>query len=74
MGLRRSSNISGAWLVRALAGSRKVHTCDGCGSRMFVKGPSGLCPVCFTSRRQLDERSHEIAAQEASAALSDWAV
>jgi len=73
MGLRRSSNINGAWLVRALAGSRRVLTCDGCGSRMFVKGPSGLCPLCFTTRRQRDEHTHEIAEQEASTALSDWA-
>lgn len=72
MGLRRSSNIDAAWLVRALAGSRKVLTCDSCGSRMFVKGTSGLCPLCFTSRRQRDEQAHEIAEREATAALSDW--
>ena len=72
MALRRSSTIHGAWLVRALAGNRKVLTCDGCGSRMFVKGPSGLCPFCFTTRCQRDERTHEIADQEATSALSDW--
>ncbi len=71
---RRSSNINSAWLVRALAGSPRVYACDDCGSRMFVKGPSGLCPLCFTSRCQRDEYTHEIAEHEASAALSDWPV
>ena len=69
---RKRMVIDSAWLVRALAGSRKVHTCDDCDSRMFVKGPSGLCPICLTSRRQRDEHTHEIAAEEATAALSDW--
>lgn len=72
MGHRRSSNIDSAWLVRALAGSPRVHACDECGSRMFVKAPSGLCPLCFTSRLRRDEDAHEIAAHEATAALSDW--
>jgi rubrerythrin len=69
---RRSSNIDGAWLVRVLASSRKVHACQECGARMFVKAPSGLCPVCFTRQRLEEERVHQIASQQADAALGDW--
>ncbi len=36
---------------------------------MFVKSLSGLCPVCFTRRRNDAERVHEIAADSA---LQDW--
>lgn len=72
MALRRSTNISGAWLVRILANSSQVHACDGCNARMFVKAPSGLCPVCFTQRRLDEERVHDIAASGASDAAEDW--
>jgi rubrerythrin len=72
MGTRRSSNIHGAWLVRVLAASRKAHACQECGARMFVKAPSGLCPVCFTRRRLEDERVHEIASEQVDSTLGDW--
>ena len=72
MALRRSTNISGAWLVRILANSRHVHACDHCSARMFVKAPSGLCPVCFTRRRREEERVHALAAHGASDAVEDW--
>lgn len=72
MASRRSSNINGAWLVRALASTRKVHACQECGARMFVKAASGLCPVCFTRRRLQEERVHEIAAEEVGSVPPDW--
>ncbi len=49
---KRGSVINNAWLVRVLANSRNAHDCGSCGARMFVKGASGLCPVCFTADRQ----------------------
>jgi hypothetical protein len=73
LGLRRHSVIHSAWLVRVLAGSRRVHRCSDCEGRMFVRAPSGLCPVCYTRRRQRDERLAEIVHNETSAALHDWA-
>jgi hypothetical protein len=41
--------ISTPYLIRALARHEAEH-CDGCGNRMFVKGPSGLCPFCLSGR------------------------
>ena len=41
--------IPNAYLIRALA-RREADHCDGCGGRMFVKGPSGLCPFCRAGR------------------------
>ena len=63
--------IEGAWLVRVLAGSANVHHCSGCGSRMFVKAPSGLCPLCFTRRSLREEHVHELASHGACLALKD---
>ena len=39
------NEIPSAFLIRALARHEAQH-CDHCGHRMFVKGPSGLCPLC----------------------------
>ena len=69
---RKRMVIDSAWLVRALASGRHWHHCAECGSRMFVKVPSGLCPVCFTRRRDRREEVERIAQQQASAALADW--
>jgi hypothetical protein len=41
--------IPSAFLIRALARHEAQH-CDRCGHRMFVKGPSGLCPFCLSDR------------------------
>jgi hypothetical protein len=41
--------IPNAYLIRALA-RRQAERCDGCGSRMFVKSTSGLCPFCRAGR------------------------
>jgi len=72
MAIQRSTNISGAWLVRALASSGRVHSCGHCGARMFVKAPSGLCPVCFTRQSLEAERVHSLAASSAKDAADDW--
>ena len=67
---KRGSVINNAWLVRVLANGRNAHHCTSCGARMFVKGPSGLCPVCFTANRQL-ERSIESVVEEARSAVPE---
>jgi hypothetical protein len=41
--------IPSAYVIRALA-RRPAEHCDRCGHRMFVKGPSGLCPFCRADR------------------------
>jgi hypothetical protein len=41
--------IPSAYVIRALA-RRPADHCDRCGHRMFVKGPSGLCPFCRADR------------------------
>ena len=43
------NEIPSAFLIRALARHEAQH-CDRCGHRMFVKGPSGLCPFCLSNR------------------------
>ncbi len=43
------NEIPSAFLIRALA-RHESHHCDRCGHRMFVKGPSGLCPFCLSDR------------------------
>ena len=43
------NEIPSAFLIRALA-RREAQHCDRCRHRMFVKGPSGLCPLCFSDR------------------------
>jgi len=39
---------------------------------MFVKVPSGLCPVCFTRRRDRRQEIERMVEQQAGAALEDW--
>jgi len=69
---RKRMVIDSAWLVRALASGRRWQHCAECGGRMFVKAPSGLCPVCFTHRRDRCREIEQIVQQQASAALEDW--
>jgi hypothetical protein len=64
--------IDSAWLVRALATGRRWQHCAECGGRMFVRAPSGLCPVCFTRRRDRRQEIEQIVQQQASAAFEDW--
>lgn len=66
------SLINNAWLVRVLADSPNALACGECGSRMFVKGASGLCPVCFTRQRLLDEQIESIVDDEVGSALRNW--
>jgi hypothetical protein len=41
--------IPSAFLIRALARGDSDR-CEHCGSRMFVRSPSGLCPFCASGR------------------------
>ena len=45
----RNNEIHSAFLIRVLARSEPEH-CDHCGSRMYVKADSGLCPFCLNDR------------------------
>jgi hypothetical protein len=63
--LRNRSLIHSAWLVRVLASSSKVHRCESCGGRMFVRSPSGLCPLCYTRRELRAQHIDAIVQSEA---------
>ncbi len=67
---KRGNVIHNAWLVRVLANSRDAHQCARCGARMFVKGESGLCPVCFTEARQRKQRIESLV-EDARSAVAD---
>ena len=69
---RKRVTINSTWLVRALASLRGWHHCAECGSRMFVKAPSGLCPVCFTRRSDRRQEIARIVDRQADAAVKDW--
>ncbi|MBW1684526.1 MAG: hypothetical protein JRS35_05615 [Deltaproteobacteria bacterium] len=69
---RKRMVIDSAWLVRALASGRRWQHCAECGGRMFVKAPSGLCPVCFTRRRDRRQEIERVVQKQAGAALEDW--
>ena len=58
------NEIPSAFLIRALARHEAQH-CDRCGHRMFVKGPSGLCPLCFSDRPARPVESVGLAASAA---------
>jgi len=62
--LRRRSEIHSAWLVRVLARSRRSHACGDCGARMFVRSPSGRCPICAARRRHLAEQVDRIVSEQ----------
>ena len=69
---RKHMVIQSAWLVRVLATGQRWHHCRACGSRMFVKAETGLCPVCLTQKRRRHDEIERIAHHHASAALTDW--
>lgn len=69
---RKQMVIDSTWLVRALASGGDWHHCAQCGSRMFVKARSGLCPACFTRRRARHEEIERIVQRQAGAAFEDW--
>lgn len=68
------NEIPSAFLIRALA-RHQSHHCDRCGHRMFVKGPSGLCPFCLSDRplRPVEHAALPVAASEPFAPRLDVA-
>ena len=68
------NEIPSAFLIRALARHEAQH-CDRCGHRMFVKGPSGLCPLCFSDRplRPVESVAQPVSAAEPFLPLLDSA-
>jgi hypothetical protein len=51
----RDNFIASTWIVWGLGKGGSVHTCGGCGARMFVRYSSGLCPLCFNGLRELEQ-------------------
>jgi hypothetical protein len=43
--------LSGAYVIRALGLYGPRYECADCGSTMFVRYESGLCPLCFNGQR-----------------------
>ena len=43
--------IPSSFVVRALAHQGPRFHCGNCGDVMFVRGASGLCPMCFNDRK-----------------------
>ena len=43
--------IPSSFVVRALAHQGPRFHCANCGDVMFVRGASGLCPMCFNDRK-----------------------
>jgi len=70
--MRKSSDIQSSWLIRVLASSPDSHRCENCGARMFVKAASGMCPVCFTRQRNLENDIEDVVQGESLAAVQDW--
>jgi hypothetical protein len=51
--------LSSSHVVRALDLYGTRYHCDGCGSKMFVRYESGLCPRCYNGHRA----KHEVVSQ-----------
>jgi hypothetical protein len=47
--------LSSSHVVRALDLYGPRYHCDDCGSKMFVRYESGLCPRCFNGHRVKNE-------------------
>ena len=52
--------LSSSHVVRALDLHGPRYHCDSCGSKMFVKYDSGLCPRCFNREKQADSSATEV--------------
>ena len=52
--------LSSSHVVRALDLHGPRYLCGGCGSKMFVKYDSGLCPRCFNREKQADSSVREV--------------
>jgi hypothetical protein len=52
--------LPSSFVVRALVSEGPRFHCGNCGDVMFVRGASGLCPLCFNDRKpwsaSLDQR------------------
>jgi hypothetical protein len=68
------NTIHSGCLVRVLASSRHWYECSDCGGRMFVKMPSGRCPVCFSNAQSRRIQITEIVDDESRAAIEDWSM
>jgi hypothetical protein len=51
--------LSSSHVVRVLDLYGPRYNCGGCGSKMFVKYGSGLCPRCFNREKQVDSSATE---------------
>jgi len=52
--------LSSSHVVRALELYGPRYTCGECGSKMFVRYDSGLCPRCFNGHRVKHEAVREL--------------
>ena len=52
--------LSSSHVVRALELYGPRYDCGECGSKMFVRYESGLCPRCFNGQRAKHEAVHEL--------------
>jgi len=52
--------LSSSHVVRALDLHGPRYHCTGCGSKMFVKSDSGLCPRCFNREKWADSSVSEV--------------
>jgi hypothetical protein len=52
--------LSSSHVVRALDLHGPRYQCGGCGSKMFVKYESGLCPRCFNREKAADHSATEV--------------
>ena len=43
--------IPSSFVVRALVNEGPRFHCGNCGDVMFVRGASGLCPLCYNDRK-----------------------
>ena len=50
--------IPSGFLIRALANQGPRFHCSNCGDVMFVRGATGLCPMCFNDRTPSKARDH----------------
>lgn len=46
--------IPSSFVVRALAHQGPRFHCSNCGDVMFVRGATGLCPMCFNDRKPFE--------------------
>ena len=52
--------LSSSHVVRALDLHGPRYQCGGCGSKMFVRYDSGLCPRCFNRVKHTESSVSEV--------------